>query len=166
MSYVELFLFILKLPSILNQNIVCRNNDIPSAARARLQESNILIIAHSISFHCWFVRLHAKRPTNVCHVYMQNVWNALFTYGFDSLSDKPGDWLPNCLNWLLICRFWLQCLIPKLSDGVFVIIFIKTIYSKILHNKIIHRFGFCDIRNHHGLGPLAAVMKLNLTGLR
>ena len=84
MSDVELFLFILKLPSTLNQRMVCQNNDIPSPARARLQESNVLFIMHSISLHCWFVRLHAKRPTNVCYVYMRNAWNALFTYGFDS----------------------------------------------------------------------------------
>ena len=84
MSDVELFLFILKLPSTLNQRMVCQNNDIPSPARARLQESNVLFIMHSISLHCWFVRLHAKRPTNVCYAYMRNAWNALFTYGFDS----------------------------------------------------------------------------------
>ena len=52
MSDVELFLFILKLPSTLNQRMVCQNNDIPSPARARLQESNVLFITHSISLHC------------------------------------------------------------------------------------------------------------------
>ena len=42
MSNVEFFLFIVKLNPTVNKKIICRNNDIPSPARKRLQESDIL----------------------------------------------------------------------------------------------------------------------------
>ena len=162
MSNVELFLFILKLPPTLNKKTVCWNNDIPSPARARLQESYVLIITHSISFHYWFLRLHAKRVINICYVYMrkakvfggfllkrfETIWTALFgmhcshTALLHSLINLEIGCRIVGTDYWLICRFWLQCLIPKLCDGVVVIIFIKTIYNKILRNKIIRRIGF------------------------
>ena len=50
-------------------------------------------------------------------------------------------------------------------DGVFVIIFFKTMYNK----TIIIKFGFCDILNNQGLGncyqprPSAQLVTLSLT---
>ena len=54
----------------------------------------------------------------------------------------------------LICRLRAQCMISNKNtkyqfpcDGVFVVIFFRTIY-----NKTVTRFGFCDILNNQGLG--------------
>ena len=55
-------------------------------------------------------------------------------------------------NWLF-CRLRAQCMISKSNvksvpwDGVFVVIYFKTMY-----NKTVIRFDFCDIRNNQGLG--------------
>ena len=56
-------------------------------------------------------------------------------------------------NWL-ICRLRAQCMIYNLAisiqvlcDGVFAVIFFKTMY-----NKTIIRWVFCDILNNQGLG--------------
>ena len=44
-------------------------------------------------------------------------------------------------------KFYITIQVP--CDGVFVVIFFKTMY-----NKMIIRFGFCDIQNNQGLGTL------------
>ena len=54
----------------------------------------------------------------------------------------------------LICRLHAQCMISKSNvktvpcDGVFVVIYSKTMYNK----TIIIRFGFCNIWNNQGFG--------------
>ena len=44
-------------------------------------------------------------------------------------------------------KFYISIQVP--CEGVFVIIFFKTMYK-----KTVIRFGFCDIQNNQGLGTL------------
>ena len=68
MSNVELFLFVVKLTPTVNKKIICRNNDIPSPARIRLQESDILIIKSH-----W-----RSRPVWICACY----WYCVESHSF------------------------------------------------------------------------------------
>ena len=51
------------------------------------------------------------------------------------------------MQWLIPINSKLYISIQVPCDGVFVVIFFKTMF-----NKTIIRFGFCDIQNNQGLG--------------
>ena len=65
----------------------------------------------------------------------------------------------------LICRLRAQCMISKSNvksvpyDGVFVVIYSKTMYNK----TIIIRFGFCNIWNNQGPRPSPRPITLTST---
>ena len=107
---------------------------------------SLLSLINSIVIHCiHYIYSLAKS--------LQLILEISATYRLVSYL-LAGDWL--------ICRLCMQCMISKsnvklvLWDGVFVVIYFKTMYK----NTIIVRFGFCDILNNQGPGVISLSLQL------